>query len=259
MRRVGYLKLLLLIAVFAMLATPTIAGFTPSARISGQVYLVDGDDTELIGNGHTLTAKRGSTLLDSSAITDGYYSIDIDSDDASDGDDIDLYVDAVDVTPEKTFELDGSETVDVYIDGEPVGCTEAWSCTAWSEWSVCEASSQSRTRTCTDANSCGTTANKPSTTSTQSCGAGGGDGGGGGGGGGTTGKTTVWINESPDADEVVVEDESSDVDAVSDADAGDGSSITGGFIGRLTEPSVIATALATVVIVLGVFFHFRRK
>ncbi len=256
MRRVSYLKLLLLIAVFAMLATPTIAGFTPSARISGQVYTVDGDDTELIGNGHTLTAKRGSTLLDSTAISDGYYSVDIDSDDASPGHDIDLYVDG---ELAKTFELAGSETVDVYIDGEPAGCTESWSCGAWSEWSTCEENSQSRTRTCTDANACGTTANKPSITSTQSCGAGGGgSGGSGGGGGGTTGKTTVWINESPDADEDV-DDESSDVDAVSDAGTAGGSSITGGFAKTLMEPSVIATALATVVVILGAVFYFKKK
>ncbi|MDO8741507.1 MAG: CARDB domain-containing protein [Candidatus Woesearchaeota archaeon] len=41
-------------------------------------------------------------------------------------------------------------------------CTESWSC---SEWSSCVNNQQ--TRTCTDANNCGTTANKPATT--QSC------------------------------------------------------------------------------------------
>ena len=36
------------------------------------------------------------------------------------------------------------------------GCTESWSCT---EWSACTNATQ--TRTCTDANSCGTISNKP--------------------------------------------------------------------------------------------------
>src|SRR3989339_1034617 len=48
-------------------------------------------------------------------------------------------------------------------------CTESWSCTSWSAWSTCTNNSQSQTKTCTDANSCGTTTSKPITTQTQSC------------------------------------------------------------------------------------------
>jgi PGF-pre-PGF domain-containing protein len=44
----------------------------------------------------------------------------------------------------------------------PTACTESWSCT---DWSTCANSQQ--TRTCTDTNSCGTTASKPS--ESQSC------------------------------------------------------------------------------------------
>jgi PGF-pre-PGF domain-containing protein len=46
--------------------------------------------------------------------------------------------------------------------GAAVTCTESWQCT---DWSTCTNSKQ--TRTCTDANSCGTTAGKPS--ESQSC------------------------------------------------------------------------------------------
>ncbi len=48
-------------------------------------------------------------------------------------------------------------------------CTESWSCSAWSSWNTCTNSSQSRTRTCTDANSCGTTTTKPAETESQAC------------------------------------------------------------------------------------------
>jgi len=51
-------------------------------------------------------------------------------------------------------------------------CVESWSCT---EWSSC--SGGTKTKTCTDANSCGTTNDKPATS--QSCTSGGGGGGGG--------------------------------------------------------------------------------
>ncbi len=47
----------------------------------------------------------------------------------------------------------------------PTACVESWSCT---DWSAC--SSGSQTRTCTDANSCGTAAAKPSETQTCSTG-----------------------------------------------------------------------------------------
>jgi len=51
----------------------------------------------------------------------------------------------------------------------PLICYESWSCT---EWSTCVGGTQ--TRTCTDANNCGTTANKPA--ESQSCTVGGGGG-----------------------------------------------------------------------------------
>jgi len=48
-------------------------------------------------------------------------------------------------------------------------CTENWQCTSWSDWSKCTNNRQSRTRTCTDANNCGTTTNKPAESESQSC------------------------------------------------------------------------------------------
>jgi len=65
-------------------------------------------------------------------------------------------------------------------------CTPSWSC---SSWSTC---SGTQTRTCTDANSCGTTTNRPALS--QSCTVtttSGSSGGGGGGGGGSTTRTTT--------------------------------------------------------------------
>ena len=54
-------------------------------------------------------------------------------------------------------------------------CTESWSCSAWSE---CSGGIQ--TRTCSDANACGTTVDRPGLS--QSCSSGGSPGGDGGGG-----------------------------------------------------------------------------
>jgi len=48
-------------------------------------------------------------------------------------------------------------------------CNPDWVCTGWSSWSACVGNQQSRTRTCTDANNCGTTTGKPSESETQSC------------------------------------------------------------------------------------------
>ena len=48
-------------------------------------------------------------------------------------------------------------------------CTENWQCTNWSVWSSCVNNQQTRTRTCTDLNSCGTTINKPNETEIQAC------------------------------------------------------------------------------------------
>ena len=49
-------------------------------------------------------------------------------------------------------------------------CTESWSCGDYGTWGSCSNSSQSRTRTCTDANNCGTTTNKPAISESRSCG-----------------------------------------------------------------------------------------
>lgn len=59
---------------------------------------------------------------------------------------------------------DGSDNLATSSDGTftTLSCTESWSC---GSWSACASGSQSRT--CTDANSCGTSAHRPSTT--RSC------------------------------------------------------------------------------------------
>jgi len=259
MKQRNFVKLLLLIAVFATLAIPAFA-FMPPAKISGHVYVVDGDSVNDIENGHELTAMRGSTNLGTVDIVGGHYLCeDIKSSDAIPGDIIKLYVDDV---LAKTFELEGSETVNIYLneDLEPPGCVEDWFCTAWSDWSVCTDGSQSKTRTCTDLNDCGTTDDKPSTTSMQSCGTDADDDspggrGPGGGGGGDDDKDDVAPTPDKDTDE----DEPKDDDIIVDKDSGNGQAITGGFINTLTKPSVIVTALVTVVVVLGLMFHFKKK
>jgi len=48
-------------------------------------------------------------------------------------------------------------------------CVESWTCSAWSAWSECVSNRQSRTRTCTDQNNCGTATNKPAESESQSC------------------------------------------------------------------------------------------
>jgi len=48
-------------------------------------------------------------------------------------------------------------------------CSPDWECTGWSSWSACVGNLQSRTRTCTDTNNCGTTSGKPAESETQSC------------------------------------------------------------------------------------------
>ncbi len=63
-------------------------------------------------------------------------------------------------------------------------CPESWTCGAWS---VCSGGTQ--TRTCTDANSCGTTLTRP--VISQSCGGGGGGGGGGSHGPPATGNRSI--------------------------------------------------------------------
>jgi hypothetical protein len=66
-----------------------------------------------------------------------------------------------------------------------IGCTESWSCTAWSD-----IDNSCGTRTCTDANACGTTVSKPS--ETETCPE---AGGGGGGGGSSDSSITITTNK----------------------------------------------------------------
>lgn len=47
-------------------------------------------------------------------------------------------------------------------------CTPDWNCTDWSEWSDCDMT-QSRTRYCSDLNSCGTTVDKPDEIESKDC------------------------------------------------------------------------------------------
>ncbi len=100
---------------------------------------------------------------------------------------IKFYIGSIDTGQAYVFENAGITEL-----GLSVSCQETWSCTDWSE---CINSQQSRF--CTDANSCGTTLNKPAETQSCSTGgtsggssgggsSGGGSSGGGGGGGGTT-------------------------------------------------------------------------
>ncbi|HLC93054.1 MAG TPA: hypothetical protein VJH23_05090, partial [archaeon] len=56
---------------------------------------------------------------------------------------------------------------------DTVSCTESWSCGEWApgEWGACQENgtrARPLTRVCTDASNCGTTASKPSTTSSES-------------------------------------------------------------------------------------------
>ncbi|HLC78827.1 MAG TPA: thrombospondin type-1 domain-containing protein [archaeon] len=48
-------------------------------------------------------------------------------------------------------------------------CAENWSCGSWGVWSSCSGGTQSRTRACTDANNCTTTASRPALSESQSC------------------------------------------------------------------------------------------
>ncbi|MBI2550473.1 hypothetical protein HYV83_04820 [Candidatus Woesearchaeota archaeon] len=71
-----------------------------------------------------------------------------------------------------------------------ISCTESWSCGAWSGSPSCG------TRTCTDANHCGTTTSKPSESATCETGAPP-AAGGGGGGGGSGGNATLAAAKKP--------------------------------------------------------------
>ncbi|MEK6957619.1 MAG: thrombospondin type-1 domain-containing protein, partial [archaeon] len=76
----------------------------------------------------------------------------------------------VDVTNKTTNETD-SFTLDTSNGDITRGgtCEEDWSCGSWGSWNSCSGGTQSRTKTCTDANNCGTTATKPSTSESRNC------------------------------------------------------------------------------------------
>ena len=46
-------------------------------------------------------------------------------------------------------------------------CTPKWQCNEWSSWGACTEGERTRTRSCTDANNCGTSSGKPSEKQTQ--------------------------------------------------------------------------------------------
>ncbi len=57
----------------------------------------------------------------------------------------------------------------IQVNKVEIPCVEEWSCSAWSGWSVCTETGQSRTRTCLDENECETEINKPVETEVKSC------------------------------------------------------------------------------------------
>ena len=100
---------------------------------------------------------------------------------------------------DSSYNVDGvSQSYDYFpLAGE--GCTESWTCTAWS---VCSGGTQ--TRTCTDSNSCGTTVDKPAVSQTCTVGE------PGGGGGVTKDQPTeshTWTEITPDQPaEMIIDD-----------------------------------------------------
>lgn len=91
-------------------------------------------------------------------------------------------------TSTQLFKLTGNTT-----------CTERWSCTAWSD-----AANSCGTRTCTDANHCGTTDSKPAESTT--CPSTSGGGGGGGGGGGAAPKTAKAFSDFEISEQLISEE-----------------------------------------------------
>ncbi len=69
----------------------------------------------------------------------------------------------------KTCNDTANDDTNTIIDANAT-CTENWSCGNFGNWSACSGGTQSRTRNCTDANNCGTTANRsPLSESRNSC------------------------------------------------------------------------------------------
>ena len=50
-----------------------------------------------------------------------------------------------------------------------ITCTEDWTCSSYGDFGSCDSGTKTRTRSCTDHNLCGTTANKPSESDSDSC------------------------------------------------------------------------------------------
>ncbi len=71
--------------------------------------------------------------------------------------------------PDTLTVTDGKPDIGAVEYGGVSSCTPHWTCTDWSDWSACDGGKQTRTRTCTDDNACGTISGKPATTDTQSC------------------------------------------------------------------------------------------
>jgi len=68
-----------------------------------------------------------------------------------------------------TASIDSEFSTTFTVSDSSASCNEEWQCIEWSSWSACLNSTQTRTRTCTDANTCGTTTNKPDETESQNC------------------------------------------------------------------------------------------
>lgn len=256
------MSIFLCIAVLVVLAVPASA-FMPPACISGHVYIVDGDDKEFIEDGHVLMAEDGDTNPETD-IVGGYYEVDVK---LGIEPTIKLFVDGTHV---KTVVLEGSETVDIYLEGdlEPMTCVENWSCTSWSEWSDCEEDEQTRTRTCTDLNECGTTNSKPALVDLRDCGdepetplldspnKGGGGSSSGGGGSDDDDELDTEDDEDIDEDDKELDEDSTPVGKVTDAE---GTGITGAVVADfITEPSTIIVAGLALLAGIGIYFYLKK-
>ncbi len=132
-------------------------GTTVSKPAVAQSCTVTCTDTD---NGQDFYTKGSTTGID----TWKQYKIGTETDYCSGNSAVEFY--CYNAVPDRPYINYGSMTcANGCADGacKKAGCTENWSCT---NWSMCNNSQQ--TRTCTDANSCGTTASKPATSQTCS-------------------------------------------------------------------------------------------
>ena len=63
----------------------------------------------------------------------------------------------------------GDAARDANVNDANTNCTESWGCGTYGGWGSCLGGVQSHSRTCTDANHCGTTASRPALTESRSC------------------------------------------------------------------------------------------